>query len=150
MNIIEVKTLEELRKLDLSNMEITSNTEVQISLRLTDEEIEFPINVFHRTPNVESNVTVKLALFGRSSVKMPVEIHIKKGARDCKTNFKALVLLMSPYAKANVTPGLFIEEKNIQGAGHGVVIKNIKEKDLYYIRARGINKQEAKELVIPF
>jgi Fe-S cluster assembly scaffold protein SufB len=57
---------------------------------------------------------------------------------------------MSPQARALVTPGLFIEEKNIQGAGHGVVIKNIKDKDLYYLQARGISKTEARELIIPF
>lgn len=150
MNIIEVKNLEELHKLDLSQLIVIEDTEVEIRLRLTDETIEYPINIYHNTPSVESKVSVKIALYGSSSVKMPVEIHVNKGARDCKTDFKAIVYLMSPHAKANVTPGLFIEEKNIQGAGHGVVIKNIKERDLYYLRARGLNREEARNIIIPF
>jgi Fe-S cluster assembly scaffold protein SufB len=150
MKTIEIKTLEELLKLDLSNCEIIEDFSVDIKLRLTDVEFEFPIKIFHKVPGFSSKVSVKLALFGRCLVKMPVEIHVKKGAVDSATDFKALVLLMSPNARASVTPGLFIEERNILSASHGVVIKNIKEKDLAYLRARGISKVDAREMVVPF
>ncbi len=150
MKIIEIKTLKDLQNLDLSNCIINEDISVEVKLRLTDVEFEYPIKVFHITPGFSSKVSIKLALFGKSIIKMPVEIHVKKGATDSSTDFKALVLLMSPNARATVTPGLFIEERNIQSASHGVVIKNIKDKDLAYLRARGIKKSEAKDMVIPF
>ena len=91
-----------------------------------------------------------MGLFGKSKVKMPVVIFVKEGAKETSTKFKANVLLMSPNSYANITPGLFIHEKNIQSAGHGVVIKNVKDKDLYYLRARGINKNDAREIIVGF
>jgi Fe-S cluster assembly scaffold protein SufB len=147
---INITTLEELKNLDLTHYQVEADTEIAIRLCLTDTDLEYPINVFHETPGFLSKVSIKIALFGKSNVKIPARIHVSKGARDSATDFKALVLLMSPHARATVTPGLFIEERNIQSASHGVVIKNIKDKDLHYLQARGIVKSEAREMLIPF
>lgn len=148
MKSIEIKNIEDLKRLDLSNFKVEEDVEFDIKLRLYNENFEYPIKLIHEKKGLSSKISIKLALFGKSFIKIPTEIHVKKNAIDTATGFKALVLLMSPQARATVTPGLFIEEKNILSASHGVVIKNIKDKDLVYLRARGIEKQSAREMIV--
>ena len=148
MNHIEVKTLDELKALNLENLTVIEDISIDIKLRLEDMELDYPINIYHNTPGLESKINIKLALFGKSKIKMPVEIHVKEGAKDTTTNFKALVYIMSGSAHATITPGLFIHEKDILGASHGVIIKNIKDRDLVYLQSRGMEKGEAKEMIV--
>jgi Fe-S cluster assembly protein SufD len=148
MKTILINTIEELRKLDISDFNIAEDTSIDIKLKLVDELLEYPIKVIHSKPNLTSNIKVKIAIYGKGNLKMPVEIWVKEGAINTSTNFKALVYLLSNDARAEVTPGLFIHEKNIQSAGHGVIIKNIKDKDTFYLRSRGIEKEMAKELIV--
>lgn len=150
MKVIEITKIEDLEQIDLSSVEVHEDIDISIRLRVEDREIEYPINIRHTHPGLHSKINVRLALFGRSKVKMPVEILVEKDAIDTSTAFKAHVLLMSPQAQATITPGLLIHEKNIQAASHGVIIKNIKDKDLVYLRARGISKSASKELIIGF
>lgn len=148
MKKIEIKNFDELKSLDLSNLEILEDISIDIKLKLIDENIDFPIKIFHQKPNFSSEIKIKLALYGKSKVNIPAEILVKSGAKDTSTNFKALVYLMDPKSHANVTPGLLIHDKNIKSAGHGVVIKNIKDSDTFYLQSRGINKDLSKDLII--
>ncbi len=150
MIVYEIRTIEDLNKFSLQNVEVSEDISIDIKLKLIDEDINYPINVKHLLPGLSSKINIRLALFGKSKVKMPAEILVEKDAINTSTDFKAIVLLMSPHSSAAVTPGLLIHEKNILSASHGVVIKNIKDKDLVYLRARGLNKAEAKEMVIGF
>jgi len=148
MKEINITQIDELLNLDLSNYKVDEDVSIDIKLRLENQTIEFPITIIHNTPGKNSKVSIKLALYGQSKAIIPVEMHVRKGAINTSTDFKALVYIMSPTAHANVTPGLFIEEKDIQSASHGVVIKNIKDKDLVYLQARGIVKAHAKEMIV--
>lgn len=148
MKAIEIKTIEELQSLDLSNFEVKDDIEINIRFKLLDQHINFPINILHKKPNLSSKINIKLALYGKSKVEIPVEILVAEGAKGTSTNFEALIYLMDKNAKANVTPSLLIHEKDIQSAGHGVVIKNIKDKDTFYIQSRGVEKINARELLV--
>lgn len=148
MRTIEIKTIKELYDLDLSLFQVNEDIDISIKLRVDNERINYPIKIIHSKPRLKSNIYIKLALFGSAHIHMPVEILVEKGAYDTSTNFKALVYILSEKAHAGIIPGLFIHEKNIQNAGHGVVIKNIKDKDLIYLRSRGIPVVEAKEKII--
>lgn len=148
MNQIFIKNLEELKSLDLSNYEVKKDIEVDIRFKVENESFVFPIKILHKQPNFSSKINIKLAVYGKSKVEIPAEILVAAGAKGTSTNFKALIYLMDKDAKATVTPGLLIHEKDIQSAGHGVVIKSIKDKDTFYIRSRGIKSVEAKELLV--
>lgn len=148
MKEILIQTIEELKSYDFENFEVTEDIEINIRLKLIDEKVEYPIKIFHKRKNLTSNLNIKAALYGNSELKMPIEMKVEDGATGTSTNLKALIFLLSDKAKAQVTPGLLIHEKNIQSAGHGVIIKNIKDKDTVYIESRGIEKEVAKELII--
>lgn len=148
MSKILIENLNDLEALDLSNFEVTDDIDIEIKFKVFDEKIVKPIKIIHSEPDLQSKIYIKLALYGKASVEIPVEIWVKEGAKNTSTNFKALIYLMTNSARANITPGLFIHEKEIASAGHGVVIKSIKDKDTFYLQSRGIPNQAAKELIV--
>lgn len=145
---LKINNVRDFEGLDLSNFEINKNIELVVRLKLDHEKIIKPIKITHIKKDLASKIDIKIALYGNSSLEMPVEIFVEKGATGTSTNFKANIFLMSDHAKAKVTPGLFIHEKEIQSAGHGVVIKNIKESDTRYLRTRGIEFDQAREMIV--
>ena len=56
-------------------------------------------------------------------------------------------LNLSPDTIVKATPGLKIDTNDVK-AGHGASVRNLNDEDLYYFGARGINKEEAKRLLI--
>jgi len=148
MKTISIKTLEDLQKLDLNNFTVTEDIEIHISLKIIDKKVNYPIVIKHNQPDLVSNIKIKAALYGNSELIMPVEIIVNHGAKNTKTGFNAIVYILSSEARARITPGLFIHEKEILGAGHGLIIKNIKDRDTVYLESRGIQKSEAREMIV--
>ncbi len=56
-------------------------------------------------------------------------------------------LNLSPDTVVKATPGLKIDTNDVK-AGHGASVRNLNDEDLYYFGARGISKEEAKQLLI--
>lgn len=148
MKEITIKTGKELQSHDFSKIDIREDLDIKIKLKLINQKVQFPITIHHNIPGKTSSVMIKMALYGSASLIMPVQIYVHPGATDTSTNFSATIYLMSPQTTAQITPGLFIHEKNIQSAGHGVVIKHIKESDIHYLLSRGIEYSTAEDMVI--
>ena len=147
MKILNINNTSDI---DLSNYIVNEDVTINLILKLDNVSLDFPINITHKTPNLTSIINIKAALNNKSTINIPTQIHINKGAINTSTQFKALIYLLSPNARASITPALYIEEKNIKIASHGVVIKNIKDKDISYFLARGISKEKAKEFITSF
>jgi Fe-S cluster assembly scaffold protein SufB len=146
MKIINITNIE--NPYDLKDFEVHEDTTINFISRIYDKSFELPIKIIHRKPDLSSNITIRIALFGQSQVRIPVEIYVVKGAVNTYTNFKASVFIMSNESKADITPSLFIHEKAIRGAGHSLVIKNIKQKDTLYLQSRGIKFEKARDLIM--
>lgn len=147
---ITIQSAKELGEINLSNFTITKNTHISIQMKLIDQIIEKPIVIQQVNAGFEFNLDIKLALFGKSKVNIPIELNVQKGARDSKTYLQGLIYLVGKNSSAYVVPSLYIHEKNINGASHGVVIKNIKDRDLVYFFSRGIEKEEARNILTSF
>lgn len=146
--IIEVLSLKNLP--DLSNFYINSDTEIKFKLKLNNKKLIYPINMIHELPNYNTEIQIKIALLKNSYLEIPVNIIIKKGAIKSATNFNAVIFVLDQKSKVKITPALHIYEKEINGASHGLIIKNIKRKDTYYLESRGIDFKTAKNLIIGF
>jgi len=74
-------------------------------------------------------------------------IKIAKKVTDIDVFLRYRVLLLGSEARANVVPQLEIESNEVK-AGHAASVGQIDEDQLFYLMSRGLNRQEAVELVV--
>ncbi|MCX8035136.1 MAG: SufD family Fe-S cluster assembly protein [Candidatus Dojkabacteria bacterium] len=132
-----------------SELKVTKSADYKFRLKLRNQKIQTKMKFIFSTPSVESNIDIKIALY-KSECEMPVEVHIPNGVKGVSAELNIVVYVMDEKSRANITPGMFIHDRDVQKAGHGLVIKNIKNKDLYYFYSRGIDRKLGEKLLIGF
>ncbi len=128
---------------------VSESTDYKFRIKLRKQKLKSTMKFVFTTPSVSSNIDIKIALY-QSECEMPVEVHIPSGVKGVSAELKIIVYVMDDKSRANVTPGMFIHDRDVQKAGHGLVIKNIKNKDLYYFYSRGIDRKQGEKLLIGF
>jgi Fe-S cluster assembly protein SufD len=101
----------------------------------------------HAAPHAASHELYKGILDGASSVVFNGKIFVRKDAQktDAKQTNKNLVL--SENSVINTKPELQILADDVR-CTHGATIGQLDEEALFYLRARGINKTDARDLLI--
>jgi Fe-S cluster assembly protein SufD len=101
----------------------------------------------HAEPYAASHELYKGILDGNSSAVFNGKIFVRKDAQktDAKQTNKNLVL--SENAAINTKPELQILADDVR-CTHGATVGQLDEEALFYLRARGINKEEARNLLI--
>ncbi|MGC8544499.1 SufD family Fe-S cluster assembly protein [Athalassotoga sp.] len=74
-------------------------------------------------------------------------IDIKKTAYNADSEEKSTVTNLSPRARADSIPSLFVDNSNVV-AKHGASVGNIDENKLYYLMSRGLDERSAIKLII--
>jgi len=130
------------------DIEIRSDQEVRYAfVGRNKDSVLAKLNIFHKLPNKNSKIYVRVVLFDESRFDLETMLHIKKGARNTDTYFKAQVLLMSDEASARVVPSLEIEENEVK-AGHAATITQVDKNQIYYLMSRGLTKEESENMLI--
>ena len=104
------------------------------------------INVNHNTVMTYGKVDnygvckdeAKLTFLGTS--------HILKGSIKSKTQQNAKIMVFDEACNAIAKPILKIDENDIE-ASHGAVVGKINDEHLFYLTSRGIDENQAKELI---
>ncbi len=103
--------------------------------------------VRHIAPRASSNVLFKGALQGASRTVFRGNIFVGKDAAGTSTDENNKSLILTEGARADATPFLEIECADIT-AGHGSATGQIDAKQLFYLEARGIPRDEALRLIV--
>lgn len=74
-------------------------------------------------------------------------IDIKKEAFEANSEEKSSVLNLSPKARADSIPSLFVDNSSVT-AKHGASVGNIDEDKLYYLMSRGLDERSAVKLIV--
>ncbi len=82
---------------------------------------------------------------GRSVYRGTSEI--LRGAKGCNSQQKENMLHLSPHARSDAIPALFIKENEVQ-AGHAATTGKLDEEQLFYLASRGLPRREAERLVV--
>lgn len=101
----------------------------------------------HLTPRATSDVLYKGALQGESRTVFRGNVFVHKDAVGTDTNETNRTLILTDGARADSTPFLEIECADIT-AGHGSATGQIDERQLYYLMARGIPREQALRLIV--
>lgn len=144
---ILIDSIQEIQ--NFNEVYVSSSVDYKFRLKFRNQKIQTKMKFIFSTPSVESNIDIKIALY-KSECEMPVEVHIPNGIKGVSAELKIIVYVMDDKSRANITPGMFIHDRDVQKAGHGLVIKNIKNKDLYYFYSRGIDRKQGEKLLIGF
>ena len=122
-----------------------------LGLYFADEgqHIEHRLFADHTAPQTKSHVVYKGALQGQGAHTVWVgNVLIRKVAEGIETYEENRNLVLTDGCHADSVPNLEIETGEIEGAGHASATGRFDDEQLFYLRARGIDEEEARRLVV--
>jgi Fe-S cluster assembly protein SufD len=113
------------------------------------QHIEHRLFADHTAPRTRSHVSYKGALQGQGAHTVWVgNVLIRKAAEGIETYEENRNLVLTDGCQADSIPNLEIETGEIEGAGHASAIGRFDDEQLFYLRSRGIDENEARRLVV--
>lgn len=103
--------------------------------------------VHHIGLSTTAQITWKSAVADDAYVVFDGMINIEKGAQGTNSDLRDNVLHLSSKARSDSIPGLEIDANEVK-AGHGSTSGQIDEEQLFYLRARGLSREEATRTIV--
>jgi Fe-S cluster assembly protein SufD len=118
-------------------------------LYLTDkwQHVDNFVNVEHAAPNCSSNQLFKGVLDDMSTGAFNGRILVRPGAQGTVAYQRNNNILMTDDAKMDSKPQLDIYADDVK-CSHGATVGQIDESALFYLQSRGINKREARLMLM--
>jgi len=110
--------------------------------------IDHHIEIHHEAPETFSRLSWHSACGGSSKTIGTGMLTIRKGSRGADAAQVFHNLLLSESAEADSIPELEVMENDVVGCGHGTANGPIDEEQMFYLNARGFDKDGAKRLLI--
>ncbi len=102
----------------------------------------------HASQSTFGNMTARGVLTGASRLVYQGLIRIERGAHKSEDYLSSNTLILSPEAKVlDDIPSLEIEADDVK-ASHGATVGQIDQEQLFYLRSRGLNEQQARRLLV--
>lgn len=101
----------------------------------------------HARPNTTSDLMVKTVLLGTAKFHYDGVIKIEKDAQKSNAYQRNENLILSPEAHVDTKPELEIIANDVR-CTHGATVGRLDEHAIFYLRSRGIPRDEAVALVI--
>ncbi len=109
------------------------------------QRVSTNVNIFHNVPECHSSQLFKGILDGESKTSFSGRIYVAKDAQKTEAYQANNNLIVSKAAKAYTQPHLEIYADDVK-CSHGATVGSLNPDELFYMRSRGINKDEAKLL----
>jgi hypothetical protein len=103
--------------------------------------------MIHHAPNTYGNTLIKGALANQSKAILKGMIKIAKHAHGSDDLLTERILLLSPKARAEADPQLEIDADQVK-ATHAATISRINQDQLYYLKTRGLPKDQSKQFIV--
>ncbi|QGS52191.1 SufB/SufD family protein [Spiroplasma tabanidicola] len=105
------------------------------------------IKVCHLARNTKSNICAYEVLKNKSKGFIRCISDIKNGSSSSEAHQELRLLVLDKEAKANSDPVLLIDENDIV-ASHANAIGMLDPDQIFYLRSRGLTKQQSQELIL--
>ncbi|RMF32761.1 MAG: Fe-S cluster assembly protein SufD [Chlorobiota bacterium] len=109
--------------------------------------VDHPTTVEHRVANCTSNELYKAILDGRSTGVFNGKILVQPNAQKTSAYQANRNIVLSSRATINTKPQLEIFANDVR-CTHGCTVGRLDREALFYLRSRGLNKQEAEALLL--
>jgi len=108
---------------------------------------ELKTNINHRSEHCKSSQLVKSVLLDKSNGTYQGKIYVEKNAQKTDGYQLSKALVLSKNSTFNSKPELEIYADDVK-CSHGSTTGKIDEDALFYLQSRGVNKQDAMELMV--
>ena len=102
----------------------------------------------HAGANTEGHMDFKTVVNGDGYTVFDGMIKIEKDSRGTISRLEEHALHLSPKARNDSIPGLMIDTNDVQRAGHASTSGQIDEEMLFYMRSRGIGREDAVHMIV--
>jgi Fe-S cluster assembly protein SufD len=102
----------------------------------------------HIGANTESNMDFKTVVTAKGYSVFDGMIKIEHGSRATTTRLEEHAVHLTPTSRSDSIPGLKIDTNDVASAGHASTSGQVDEDQLFYMQTRGIDRTEAKRLIV--
>ncbi|MDX8388520.1 MAG: Fe-S cluster assembly protein SufD [Ghiorsea sp.] len=110
------------------------------------QHVDHHTRVDHKAPHCTSNENYRTVLDGRSHGVFNGKVVVHEGAIKTDSAQSNGNLLLSKHAEIDTKPELEIYNDDVKCA-HGATVGQLDDKQLFYLRSRGISQEAAQELL---
>ena len=110
------------------------------------EVVDYHTCMEHEVPHCTSDETFRGIVSDRARAVFNGRIHIHPGAQKTSAHLQNRNLLTSNTAEVDTKPELEIYADDVQ-CSHGATVAQLDDKQMYYLRTRGVPEQEARVLL---
>ncbi|WP_205699334.1 Fe-S cluster assembly protein SufD [Conexibacter sp. SYSU D00693] len=111
------------------------------------QHLDFDTLQEHAAPNTVSDLAFRGIVSGRSSAVWRGMIQVDQGAQQTDAFQEARNLLLGKKAHADAIPGLEILADDVR-CTHAAAIAQIDPEQVFYLRSRGVRREQAERLVV--
>jgi Fe-S cluster assembly protein SufD len=111
------------------------------------QHLDFDTTQEHAAPNTTSDLAFRGVLADRGTAVWRGMIRVDPGAQQTDAFQESRNLLLSTDAHADAIPGLEIEANDVR-CTHAAAIAQIDREQLFYLRARGLDEETAKRMIV--
>lgn len=108
---------------------------------------DFTSIIRHKAPSCPSRQTVKSVLAGKARGVFQGKIEVDQIAQKTDGYQMSQALLLSPQAEMDIKPELQIFADDVK-CSHGATIGTLDEEQVFYLRSRGIEEADARQILI--
>lgn len=105
------------------------------------------LHVNHHSNNCKSNTIYRSVVKDKASSSFTGDIKVSKNAYQTCADLQCKSLTLSKFAEANAKPLLEINCDDVK-CSHGATIGHLDEDAIFYLRSRGIELEDAKEMLV--
>ncbi|GKY94379.1 hypothetical protein MPSEU_000403800 [Mayamaea pseudoterrestris] len=117
------------------------------SLSGGSQRTDMKTNIHHIAQATVSRQTQKNMVGGRSTGSFRGRIRVEQSAQQTDSQQLSRTVLLSDKARAWSVPSLEIIADDVKCA-HGTTVSDLSEEELFYLRARGLDRQMARNLLM--
>jgi Fe-S cluster assembly protein SufB len=120
---------------------------LSVSLAGPGQHQDAGAKMIHVAPYTQSNVLSKSVSFGSGRTSYRGLSKIVRGAKGARMSVRCDALLIDPESRSDTYPTLAVDEADVS-LEHEAKVSRIGEKELFYLKSRGLSEVEASSLIV--
>jgi len=147
VNMVQLELGGELIRHNIIVDALESNSEFNLNslyMQKDRQHVDTHLDMYHHAAHTQSTMLSKGILDDRARCVFNGKIYVEKDAQQINANLNNDNLLLSKYAEINTKPELEIYADDVKCA-HGATVGQLDEQAIFYLRSRGLNRDEAEK-----